>query len=198
VKHVPHMALLLPATSKHWEAGKEDVVQTFDPCKHHGANSARFFNYINLCLANKFNTMYAAHMKNPLCRTGNLSLSVQRDAESWGQVDDEYCHAHSEHLRNSSEDLERRAQDRHRIMEFIDFVSREDSGAVPAMGAILATSTQADAARFLRTTDYGFTRMRTRLLQLGRCFENREPVPRQRGPYKERVKTRILANILAA
>jgi hypothetical protein len=42
----------LPATSKHRKAGKEDVVQTFDPCKHHGANVARFFNYINLCLGN--------------------------------------------------------------------------------------------------------------------------------------------------
>jgi len=58
----------LPATSKHREAGKEDVVQTFDPCKHHGANSARFFNYINLCLANRFRTIHLKRMKNPLCR----------------------------------------------------------------------------------------------------------------------------------
>ena len=28
----------LPAISKHREAGKEDIVQTFDPHKHHGAN----------------------------------------------------------------------------------------------------------------------------------------------------------------
>ncbi len=47
----------LPATSKHREAGKEDIVQTFDPHKHYGANSARFFNYINLCLANKFRSI---------------------------------------------------------------------------------------------------------------------------------------------
>ena len=26
-------------------------MQTFDPHKHYGASSARFFNYINLCLA---------------------------------------------------------------------------------------------------------------------------------------------------
>ena len=54
----------LPATSKHREAGKEDIVQTFDPHKHHGANQARFFNYINLCLANKFRTMHSKRMKN--------------------------------------------------------------------------------------------------------------------------------------
>ena len=51
----------LPATSKHREAGKEDIVQTFDPHKHYGANSARFFNYINLCLGNKFRSMQFSH-----------------------------------------------------------------------------------------------------------------------------------------
>jgi hypothetical protein len=142
--------------------------------------------------------MYLARTKNPLCRTGNSSLSGQMDVENWGQMDDEYCHEHSERLRKSSEDLEKQAQDRHRITEFTDFVFREDSGVVPAIEAILATGTQADAARFLATTDAGFTRMRNRLRQLGRCFENREPVPRQRGPYKKRVKTRINACILAA
>src|SRR5208282_5705844 len=33
----------LPAISKHREAGKGDIVQTFDPYKHFGASSARFF-----------------------------------------------------------------------------------------------------------------------------------------------------------
>jgi hypothetical protein len=188
----------LPPTSKYRKAGKQDIVQAFDPAKHHGANLRRFLNYINLCLANKFRTMHSARMKNPLCRTGNVSLSEQMDAVHWGQADDEYCHAHSEHLRKSSEHLEKQAQDRHWITEFIDFVSDEDSGMVPAIGAILATTTQADAARFLRTTDAGFTRMRHRLRQLGNCFENGEPVPRQRGPYKERRKGVTIRSLASA
>ena len=36
----------LPVISKYRDAGNEDIVQTFDPVKHHGANAARFFNYI--------------------------------------------------------------------------------------------------------------------------------------------------------
>jgi hypothetical protein len=188
----------LPPTSKYRKAGKLDIVQTFDPSKHHGANLRRFLNYINLCLGNKFRTMHSARMKNPLCRTGNVSLSEQMDAVHWGQADDEYCHAHSEHLGKSSDHLEKQTRDRHRIMEFIDFLSHEDAGEVPAMGAILATSTQADAARLLRTTDAGFTRMRNRLRQLGRCFENGEPVPRQRGPYKERRKGVTIRSLAAA
>lgn len=58
----------LPANSKHRQSGKRDVVQTFDPHKHYGANSARFFNYVNLCLGNRFKTMHSTRMKNPICR----------------------------------------------------------------------------------------------------------------------------------
>ena len=66
----------LPLTSKYREAGNEDIVATFDPVKHYGANEARFRNYINLCLTNKFRTMHSKRMKDPLCRPGNLSLTA--------------------------------------------------------------------------------------------------------------------------
>ena len=92
----------LPAISKHREAGKEDIVQTFDPHKHHGANSARFFNYINLCLGNKFRTMHSARMKNPVCRPGNLSLTTHWEETDRDQVGDEFCHAHSAYLRKDA------------------------------------------------------------------------------------------------
>jgi hypothetical protein len=65
----------LPQISKHREAGKEDIVETFDPMKHYGANEARFRNYINLCLASKFRTMHSKRMHDALCRPAKLSLS---------------------------------------------------------------------------------------------------------------------------
>ncbi len=188
----------LPPTSKYREAGKEDIVQTFDPARHYGASQRRFQNYINLCLANKFRTMYAARMKNPLCRTGNLSLSGHIEEGDCGQVNDEYCRSHSEHLRNAAERLEKQWQDRQRIAEFTHFVNREDFATLPAIGAIFSTGSHGDTAEFLGITDAGFSRMRTRLLQLGRCFETGEMVPRQRGQYKKRVKTRGALNNLAA
>jgi hypothetical protein len=188
----------LPPTSKYREAGKKDIVQTFDPARHYGANQRRFQNYINLCLANKFNTMYAARMRNPLCRTGNLSLSGHVDGEDWGAVNDEYCHTHSEHLRNAAERLEKQWQDRQRIVEFTHFVSREESGTLPAIGAIRATGSHSDTAEFLGITDTEFTRMRTRLRQLGGCFVNGEGVPRQRRSYKKRRKAAAIRNLAAA
>ncbi|PYV69013.1 MAG: hypothetical protein DMG96_35020 [Acidobacteria bacterium] len=107
------------------------------------------------------------------------------DGENWGQVDDEFCHAHSEQLRKTTERLEKQGRDRQRIVEFSHFAWREDSSVLPVVGAIFATGTRGDAAGFLRTTDATFARMCNRLRQLGRCFENGETVPRQRGPYKK-------------
>jgi hypothetical protein len=60
------------------------------PVKHHGANAARFFNYVNLCLGNKFRTIRSTRLKNPLCRPGNLSLTADCEDTDREQVDDEF------------------------------------------------------------------------------------------------------------
>ncbi len=138
-------------------------MQTFDSRKHYGASSARFFNS---------------------AAQGTSPLGGHFDDSDTGQVDDEYCHAHSGHLRKSGERLEKQGQDRRRIAEFADFVSREDSSVLPAIGAILATGAHGDAAGSLDLTDAGFTRVRNRLSQLGKCFVDGDPVPMQRRPYK--------------
>jgi hypothetical protein len=142
--------------------------------------------------------MRSNRIKDALGRAGNVTLSEPMDVENRRQVDDEYCHAHSGHLRKIADRLEKQAQDRRRITEFANFVSPENSRVLPAIEAILTTGTHGYAAGFLGISDAGFTRMRNRLSQLGRCFVDGEPVPRQREPYKERMKTRIVANILAA
>ena len=168
----------LPATSKHRETGKEDVVQTFDPHRHFGANSARFFNYINLCLGNKFRTTYTKRMKNPLCRPGNLSFSTHFDEMDRNQIGDEFCHSHSAYLRKRCVRQEKQRDDGHLIGEFVDFVRREDSSVLPAMETMLTTA----------TGNADFCGKRSRLRQLGRCFLESEPVPKQRRPYRRRVK----------
>ena len=67
------------------------------------------------------------------------------DGENWGQVDDEFCHAHSEQLRKTTERLEKQGRDRQRIVEFSHFAWREDSSVLPVVGAIFATGTRGDA-----------------------------------------------------
>ena len=71
--------LHLPPTSKHREAGKKDIVQTFDPHKHYGANQARFQSYVNLCLTNKFRSLHSKRMKDALSQPGSVSLDTQRE-----------------------------------------------------------------------------------------------------------------------
>jgi hypothetical protein len=171
-----HLNSLSP-TSKHRAAGKQDIVQTFDPHKHHGANAARFFNYINLCLGNKFRTIHSKRMKNPLCRTGNLSLTSHCEETDSDQVDDEFCHAHSAHLRRSCQPQERQRNASHTLAEFVEFVRREDAGILPVMGAIAANTTPGAAAEMLGTRRADFCHARSRLRQLGRCFQTGERVP---------------------
>jgi len=187
--HLQH----LPSMSKHREDGKEDIVQTFDAHKHHGANQARFLNYINLCLGNKFRTIHSRRMKNPLCRSGNVSLTAQIDETDRAQADDEYCHSHSKYLRQACERQEKQQQDRHLIAEFADFVRREDSGVLPAVGALLAAGTSSRAAALLGLPAARFDLMRVRLRRLGKCFVIGEQVPRQRRPYRRHVKTKTIS-----
>jgi hypothetical protein len=187
----------LPATSKHRQAGKEDIVQTFDPSKRYGANQPRFLNYINLCLVNKFRTIRSKCMKDALCQTGNLTLAVQMDAEKPGEIDDEFCHAHSEYLRRAADISQKRGRDGTFAREFIDFVRREDPSVLPAIKAILATGSLGDAAEFLGIMDARFSRLRTRIRQLGKCFMTGEDhIPKQRKAYKKRGKT--VATLVAA
>jgi hypothetical protein len=185
----------LPAISKHREAGKQDIVQTYDPVKHHGANAGRFFNYINLCLGNKFSTMRSTRLKNPLCRPGNLSLTVDWEDTDCNQADDEFCHRHSEHLKRRCQRQERQREASHAVAQFSEFVKREDSSVLPAMEAIAATATPGAAAEVLGTTAAGFYRMRSRLRQLGRCFQTGARVPRRRRPYKRRLTTRLIFRV---
>jgi len=160
----------LPATSKHRKAGKQDVVQTFDPQKHGGANAARFFNYINLCLGNKLRSIHSKRMKNPICRAGNLSLGGYFDENDSGQVDDEFCHAHSAYLRRRCQHQERQGEASHTLTEFVEFLRREDAGVLPVMGAIAATTTPAAAAELLGIAKPEFRGLQRRLRELGQFF----------------------------
>jgi len=177
----------LPPTSKYREAGNKDIVETFDPVKHYGANQARFRNYINLCLANKFRTMHSKRIKDALCHPGNLSLGGPMDGEDLRTVDDEYCCSHSAYLRAEAEGSEKQASDRAFLEDFVDFVRLQDGKVLSTMEALSATGTLGEAVDWLGITESEFGRMRVRLSQLSKCFLSGDPVPRQRRPYKKRI-----------
>jgi hypothetical protein len=178
--------MALPTRSKYRDDGKQDLVQTFDPQRHYGANQARFWNYINLCLTNKFRTMHTARMTEPICRPGNVPLCGRFDAEERGGVDDEFCHLHSARLRAASESLLKQTQDRCFIGEFTEFIPRNDADALRGIEGIIAGGSRTDTAEFLGVTDLQFVRIRKRLRLLGRCFEAGREAPRQRKPYRRR------------
>jgi len=160
----------LPLNSKHRDAGKEDVIQTFDPIKHFGANQARFQNYINLCLTNKFTSLYSKRTNDALFRPGNMSLDTQREWNDPSAADDEFCHSHSVHLRRAANASEKRDQDRAFVGEFVDFVRCENPRNLFALEAIAVTSTLEEAARTHENARADFRRAYRRLRKLGRTF----------------------------
>src|SRR6266581_3827642 len=128
-------------------------------------------------------------MRNPLCRLGNLSLIGDCEDTDRNHVDDEFCHGHSEHLRRKCQQQERIRDARHALAEFSEFVKREDSSVLPAMEAIAAVGTSGAAAELPGKTKTDFCHMRSRLRQLGKCYQTGGRVPRRRRPYKRRLTT---------
>jgi hypothetical protein len=167
----------LPRNSKHRDAGKEDVIQTFDPQKHFGANQARFQNYINLCLTNKFRSLHSKRMKDALSQPGNMSLDTQSEWNDPCAVDDEFCHSHSVHLRRAANASEKWDQDRAFVGEFVDFVRCENPRNLFALEGIAVTSTLEEAARTLENTGADFRRAYRQLRKMGRTFLTRKAQP---------------------
>jgi hypothetical protein len=175
----------LPDDSKFREIGKSDLVQTFDPERQYGANAARFWNYINLCLTNKFRNMRSKHLKDALRRPGSLQLDKESEGNNLGSVGDEYCHANSAFLQSAARTTEKLVFDRIRLKEFEDFVSPQEADVLILMEALQATRTHGDAARRLAITHAQFQRNLSRLRLLRTCFLNRLRVPRRRRAYRK-------------
>jgi hypothetical protein len=183
----------LPANSKHRDAGCRDVIETFNPYRQYGASERRFRYYVNCILSNKFNTLQSKRQKNPICRTGNVpygahvSLPEQTNAAGSGAApDDEYVHAHSDHLIRAAARTQKQHDDHLFTLEFIDFVGKKDPTVLPAIDAIKQTGTQSEAARFIGVDDQEFNRLRNRLRVLAECFKTGTEVPKARKPYKRR------------
>lgn len=175
----------LPLMSKYREAGKKDIVATFEPLRHYGADEARFRNYINLCLANKFRTMHSKRMKDALCRPRNLSLGEEKAGEDPCSID-ELCHRLSAHLRATQKARQKQSHDRAFLQEFLNFVRREDARVLPTIEALATTGTRGEAAYWLGVAELEFDRMHTRVRHLAKCFVSGERVLKQRKPYRRR------------
>jgi len=164
-----HMSSL-PATSDYRRAGKQDVIQTFDPFRHFGANLPRFLNYINRCLANRFLTIRSEHMRNPLSRAEPLLCpQIGEEASS-----DELCELLVEQLKAVHLNARKRVEDKLFVTEFVDFVRIENPRLVSALGTMAVTATQTEAARKLGTTGAEVGRLYRQIRELGRSFLSRK------------------------
>ena len=168
-----HMSSL-PATSKYRDSGKRDVIQSFDPFRHYGASLPRFLNYVNRCLANKFQTVHAYHMKDPICHAEPLSFFEITGEESAGEKPHR---ALLEKLNAIGFSSRKQADDKVLIAEFVDFVRAQNPPLLPVLGTM--TGTQREAAQKLCATGAEVGRLYRQIRELGRFFLSRKR-PRQR------------------
>jgi hypothetical protein len=183
----------LPQASKHRLPGANgrpngcaDVIETFNPYQQYGASERRFRNYINFCLANKFNTVQSKRQKNPVCRLGNVAFGVSLDETDPMTNSDEFIHSNSQHLATQAGRMQKQHDDRLYTNQFKSYVRKEDSSVFPAIEALEACGTMGEAAGYMGVTEQEFARYRARLKQLAECFLKKVAAPKQRKPYKKR------------
>jgi hypothetical protein len=156
--------------------GCTDVIQCFDPVRHFGAAAGRFHNFINLCLANRLNTILARHRLNPLCNPRNVSLAHFHEnddrPESASEVDEAYLLRHSGTF---AEECRRRARTEDPILkayarEFEQFVQQLKPGLVAVMYEIQRSATLRDAEKNLGMGNGEFRKCRQELSLLNIRF----------------------------
>ncbi len=160
----------LPSGSKYRLEGKQDVVQTFDPVRMHGANEARFRSFINRCLANKFNTLHTKQKKEPLSNPRNLSLVVAVEADEPMVASDEYCHEQSAQLRLKELKRCKQRDDELRLKEVLELADACDPGLRKVMEAFRTTGTWQEAARRTHRKNLECQSIPERLRTLGRLL----------------------------
>ena len=137
----------LPPTSKHRDAGKTDVIQTFNPFAQYGANIRRWRSYINFCLANKYNTIHGKRSKNPVCRAGNISLVSEVNPEIHGEVTDEYVYSKSSFLSDATLREEERQEGKFFVNSFIEYVQSKDQDMFPIIEALYHSGNSSDTIK---------------------------------------------------
>ena len=152
----------LPTCSKYRRDGKEDVIQTFSPDLMHGANEARFRSFINKCLCNKFNTLYAKWRKRPLSNPANLPF----EAEAEHGASDEFCHSHSEYLRQAGYQSREQAEQRFRLDKFVRFGEPSIPGLRRFVGAFGETGSWKEASNLIGLARCEFGRRSVRQLAM--------------------------------
>lgn len=192
----------LPASSKHRKEGKTDIIQCFDPSKHHGASAKRFHNYLALCMNNRFCTIMHKQKKNPIYHKNNLSIagadSQQLDRENsfavTGEVSEEFLHNNSTFVAQMSRRDDENAHFRKLfVQQFRDYVQQAAPEILPVIDAISESKDLKDARLTLGVNGRTFDKQRETLDLLKDCFMRGENFATSKLAAKNRRNDRIRA-----
>lgn len=189
----------LPEKSKHRKKGKTDVVQCFDPEKHHGASAKRFHNYLAFCMNNRFCTILHKQKKNPVYNKTNLSITPMSNDNNpnhnglaVGECTDEFVHNHTStvlgvaHHHDDEINLKKIF-----INEFKAYVTKYAPEVLPVIEAIADTNSLKDARIALGASGRTFDKQREMLDLLQDCFLRGENFTVTKNAAKNRRNNRI-------
>lgn len=101
-----------------------------------------FRSFINECPSNNFNTLFVRWRKRPLSNPGNLPF----EADAAHGASDDFCHSHSEYLRQAGCRSRERDEQRFRLEEFARFGEASVPGLQVALEAFHRTGNWKETA----------------------------------------------------
>lgn len=162
--------------------GCSDRIEVFHPVSAYGASGARFFNYLNLCLLNKFCSLIRKASANSIRRCN----SFQPDSDDETYTDTEYFLSMVSQTYYTGCHYDRALERTLFIREFVSFVEKHNPELLPVIDALAQATSFVEAQRELGMTEKMFLRARNRLAVLHDCFIRGAVPPRQRKVYRSR------------
>lgn len=156
------------------QLGFTDVIHAYNPWAHYGASARRFFNFLNLCLSNKFSSLRSRYDKDAAVHT---SFSLDDDPAPTQNSGDG---TPREYLLMDRSALYRDAVTQNRpltaddvfVQQFEAYVERKDPTLTPLVRAIMSQDRIEDIINHLGIDQNQFLRDRKKLVKLSKSFQS--------------------------
>lgn len=154
---------------KLYKLGFKDVIHAYNPWAHYGASARRFFNFLNLCLSNKYSSLRSRYGKDA---TQHVSFSLDDHVPGEdGPIPREYLLMDRSTLYQEAVKETPTDHDTVFVQQFRDYVERRDPTLAPLAKALMTQDRIEDVLKHLGIDQNQFLRDRKKLVRLSRSFQ---------------------------
>lgn len=162
----------MPDTSKVAQRGFKDVIDAFNPWGAYGCSAKRFFNYVNICLLNKYISELSKNKKDAL---NQPSVPYERDQDEMNGLElhqsrhEDWIREHS--LVPSEEDSRETIYKTIFVSSFMSFLSTSAPHLVPVAQAIMDEDKVDNITTKLSISSSEYQKAKKELVCLGERFK---------------------------